>query len=36
MLDLNVIDYPYYRHIVSAKEIREDFAELKKLKLKKL
>ena len=25
MLDLNVIDYPYYRHIVSAKEIRKDF-----------
>lgn len=36
MLDLNVIDYPYYRHIVSAKEIREDFADLKKIKLKKL
>ena len=36
MLDLNIIDYPYYKYIVSVKEIKEDFLKLKTLKLKKL
>ena len=35
-MNLNTIDYPYYKYIVSAKEIRQDFSELKTIKLKKI
>jgi len=36
MLDLNKIEYPYYSYTVSAKDIKEDFSKLKKIKLKNL
>ena len=35
-MNLNTIDYPYYKYIVSAKEIRQDFSALKTIKLKKI
>lgn len=36
MIDIDKIDYPYYKYIATAKEIKEDFSKLKSIKLKKI
>ena len=36
MINLDNIDYPYYKDVVSVAEIKKDFTQLKNLKLKKL